>query len=196
MNEIKYSVVFLEYDPNGINRETSTKSLISIIEHSKEYNYELIHVKNVKGFVHAVNDGLSRSKGDYIVVVANDVFIEDYKWLEKFKIDNALCGWRLTPFFITGQLRPDFACWGLSKETFTKLGLMDTQFAEGYGFDDDDYVFRARELGIQIIDVGIELTHLESLTYKTVFKEEKESMTYRNERLFREKWSEKLKSVS
>lgn len=189
---MKYSIIFLEYDPNGINTETTRKSLESIKEHSKGYDYELVHVLNVKGFVNAVNDGLKRSVGDFKVVVANDVYIKDTRWLDKFAVENALIGWKLTPFFITGELRPDFACWGLSKDTFEKLGFMDKQFEEGYGFDDDDYTFRARDLGIQIVDAKVDLVHLECLTYRSVFKEEKEAMTHRNETLFRQKWGHKI----
>lgn len=186
---MKYSIVFLEYDPQGVNRAMSIKSLQSVIEHSKEYDFELIHVKNVLGFVNAVNQGLSQAKGDYIVVVANDVMMEDYAWLSKFEVENALIGWRLIPFFITRQLRPDFACWGLSRETFKNLGLMSTEYQHGYGFDDDDYVFTARDLDIEMVDAGIKLSHGESVTYNTIFKEQKQAMTERNELIFRTKWN-------
>lgn len=185
------SIIFLDYDPDGINLATTQQSLASIISHTQA-NYELVHVKNVKGFVCAVNEGLRRATGDYLIVVANDVMILDSDWVEKMTHDNALVGWRLTPFFITGELRPDFACWGMSRSVFETIGYMDEQFKDGYGFDDDDYVFRAREKGFAIIDGEVTLQHLESLTYRTVFKAEKEAMTSRNETLFREKWASKL----
>lgn len=188
---VKHSIIFLEYDPEGINRETTIKSLQSVIEHSKDYDFELIHIKNVKGFVCAVNKGLQQATGEYIAVVANDVFIKDYEWLPKLA-QYGLCGWRLTPFFLTGELRPDFACWGMPYSVFEQIGLMDERFAEGYGFDDDDYVYRARELDIPIIDSKIDLEHLECLTYKTVFKKDKEAMTSRNQSIFYDKWQKYL----
>jgi len=189
---MRYSILFLEYDPNGVNRETTIKSLQSVIDNSKEYDFELIHVKNVKGYVNAVNEGLSRAKGEYIVQVANDVFLEDSKWLEKLTKDNSICGWRTIPFYLTGLYRPDFACWGISREVLNKVGLMDSSYSEGYGFDDDDYFYSCLDKGVGIVDSQIKLTHLETLTYNTVFKEDKEKMMQRNKEIFISKWMDKL----
>ena len=185
--DIEFSIIWLNYDPDSINVEMSEKSKESILAHAKG-SYEFIEVKDVKGFVHAVNQGLNQAKGKWLIVVANDVVIEDPDWLSKFKVENALIGWRFITFFLTGEERPDFACWGLSKETFEKLGPMDVRFAEGYGFDDDDYVYRARDLGIKLHDAQVKLHHLECKTYNTVFKDLKQDMTERNQRLFIEKW--------
>lgn len=190
---MKYSVIFLQYDPDSINTKTTMESYLSILDNSDGADMELIKVIDVKGFVNAVNGGLSKAKGDYLIVVANDIIIKDKNWLEKMAVDDALCGWRLTPFFITGEMRPDFGCWSMSRKVFEKIGLMDKKFENGYGFDDDDYVFRAKELGIKLHDSKVKLTHLENMTYKTVFKDLKEEMTQRNESLFRNKWSSKIK---
>lgn len=185
---MKYSIVFLEYDPEGINRKMTNESMLSVIEKSVNYDFELVHVKNVKGFVCAVNEGLRRSQGDHIVVVANDVLMKDSKWLDKFTMGNALIGWRLVPFFLTDEPFPDFACFGMSRQSFEKLGYMDERYKDGYGFDDNDYSYKAKEVGLDLVDAGVILQHLECKTYSTVFKDQKEDMTLRNQRIFIDKW--------
>lgn len=187
-----YSIIFLEYDPEGMNRTVSHESLRSIIANSEAYDYELVHVKNVKGFVSAVNEGLDRAQGEWLVVVANDVIISDPQWLNKLSVKNVIASWRLTPFFMTGEMRADFACWAIHRDVYKKLGGMNVAFASGYGFDDDDYIQRAKELKILSYDAGITLHHLESLTYNTLFKEEKDAMTERNRTLFEKIWGYKL----
>lgn len=184
-----HSIIFLEYDPQGINRTITHESLASIVQNSTAYDYELIHVKNVKGFVTAVNEGLARAKGEWLVVVANDVVIDDPEWLTKLSVDNVIASWQLTPFFITKEMRADFACWCISRKVYETIGPMSTEYANGYGYDDDDYIFTAKQHGILSYDAKVSLKHLESMTYNTIFKEEKRKMTVLNESIFRSKWN-------
>lgn len=177
---MKTLVCFLNYDPEEKNKEMSDESRASL-------GVDVFEIKNVKGFVNAVNEGLKQD-ADYYIFVANDVVMEDPHWLDKMQEPDALVGWRMTPFFLNGKLFPDFACFGLSRHVRDIVGLMDTVFADGYGFDDNDYSNRVAAEGFALIDAGVKLRHLENKTYAQYFSAEKDAMTTRNQSIYLEKW--------
>lgn len=185
------NIILLNYDPTG-ELEYMTELCRDSIKRYSRGEYKIHEIKNVKGFVNAVNAGLSVDGGDYFIFVANDVEIKDDNWIEKMTQENALVGWRLNDFYINGDKFPDFACFALSRNTLNKIGIMDTIYQDGYGFDDNDWTYTAKEKGVQIIDAGVILVHHENKTYSTHFSKEKEQMTERNHRIFVEKWGKKL----
>lgn len=189
---MKYSIIFLNYDPEN-TKEWIPETRRLIEEHSKNFDYELIEVKDVKGYVNAVNEGFKRATGDYFIVFNDDIYLNDDLWLLKLTADNAIVSWRKVPFFKNGDMYPDGSCWGLSRETQEKIGLMDTAYAEGYGCDEVDYFYTAKELGVGWESYDVHLTHAENKTYSSdYFKAQKEAMTERNVRIFHEKWQEIL----
>ncbi len=83
---------------------------------------------------------------------------------------------------------PDACVWGMPRSVYEKIGSMDVQFKDGYGFDDNDYWMRANQAGIEFHFTGSNFDHLENQTFKTYFKQMKESMTEKNQALFIKKW--------
>jgi hypothetical protein len=184
---MKYSIVFTEYDPNGENLQMSHSSLKTVVHNSLE-NYELIHVRDAHSYVEAINEGLTKAKGDYITFVSNDIFLQETQWLTKFTRDG-IGGWRYIPFVLTGEMRPDFSCWSISRSTLDTMGLMDMSFSEGMGFEDDDYIYTARIKNVPLYNAEIRLEHLEGQTVDKLFKETKEEKSKHNRDVFKKKWN-------
>lgn len=185
---MKYSIVFPSYDPDRKRDELIARSLFSVVANSEGHDYEIIPVRNVKGFTTAVNTGFAKATGDYLIMVADDVVIEDPAWLKKMAVPNAITAWRMVPFFLTGEQMPDAACWGMSRGVYQKIGPMDDIFAEGYGFDDNDYWWRAKQLGIELVDANVQLYHKENDAYNQYWGPERQALLDRNQAIFRQKW--------
>ena len=190
---MKYSIIFLNYDPHNVLAEMTAKAIRSIEENSKDYDYEIIEVKNVVGYSSAVNSGFDRVTGDYIIVANSDILVHDSKWLEKYsEVPNTITSRQLISFYMNEDMFPDGCCWGLYTEDQKKIGHMDTAYDAGYGCDEVDYFYRAKELGIDWRACDTKIQHLENQTFNNYYSPIKEAMTERNVRLFKEKWGNKL----
>ena len=187
-NSPRYSIVYLCYDPEN-KKDFKYKSLWSVIENSVGYDYELVFVKDVKGYPVALNTGLEQSRGDYIVIVSDDVVIHDPRWLTKLTRENAIVSYAPQTFHITGEVLPSGALYGFSREVFNTLGLMDTQYQNGYGYDDIDYFLTAKKHGVELHIEPFAVDHLGSKTYQEYWNQEKEGMTNHNHLLFQTKWN-------
>jgi len=183
---MKYSIVFTEYDPDGVNLSMSHASLKSILENTKE-NFEIVHVRDASSYTSAINEGLTRAIGEYIVFVSNDIFLQETQWLTKFTREG-IGGWRFLPFYLTNELRPDFSCWSISRNAFNEMGLMDTSYEEGMYFEDDDYIYTARQKNIPLFNAEIRLEHLEGQTLNKLFPKRNEMIKH-NREIFRKKWN-------
>lgn len=190
--QVKYSIIIPIYDPAGKMKHIIDRCLESVLKSSLGCRYEIVQVRNVRGFPVAVNKGLKKAKGDYLVVLNDDVEVNDPQWLEKLADENKITSWRLHPFFITQRLVPDGACWAMSRTIFKKLGYLDERFAVGYGFEDSDYWMRAEEARIEFKDAHVDLIHLENKTFRTYHENDKNQMTELNHSLFLQKWEHRL----
>lgn len=185
--DVDFSIIFLNYDPEN-KKDWIDKNKQLIFQASVGFNYEFIEIKNVEGYVNAVNEGFKQAKGKYLIICNDDIEVHDSLWLQKLKTDDGISSFMFQRFYMNGFELPDAACFCLSRETQEKIGLLDQQFAEGYGCDDIDYFFRALELGIPIINAQIHIQHKQNQTYKLYFSSKKEQMTLRNVELFYKKW--------
>ena len=188
----KYSLIFLNYDPLGKNTGIINQSRKSILDRTVGYDYEFIEVRDVDGYVNAVNSGLQRATGEYMVILNDDILIKDGEWLNTLSVPNAITSWRNNRFYMTGDELIDGACWCIPRNVYEKVGLMDTAFGEGYGCDEIDYFYRAKEAGFKLMVTPFNLEHWENTTYKSYHKDTKEQMTERNVGIFFVKWKDKL----
>lgn len=186
---MRYSIIIPIYDPEGKNEHLTNACINSILKNSMDFEYELIPIYHTTlNYCTAVNLGLKRATGDYLIVVSNDIEINDNRWLEKYSSVDGVCSFNQYPFFLTGEIVPDASCWGITRESFNVLGLLDERFKDGYGCEDIDYWFRCKENHVPMNLIRMDIVHKENKTYKTYFSKLKEDMTERNLRLFREKW--------
>lgn len=180
---MKYSILVPSYDPKLEKRQMFLELMDSIEEHSRGRDYELIIRKNGPSYVESHNDALKTARGDWLVVLNDDVRIEDPEWLEKMTEVDEFNSWRYGDF--EGENWPDFACWSMSRQTFEKIGLMDEAYKDGYNYEDTDYCFRIRELGIPFHNSNVRLHHHISGTFKRYYDPKQ---IIKNEMIFREKW--------
>lgn len=190
---MQYSIIIPIYDPEGKNDALTASCFLSVLRHSMGKKYEIIPIYHYDlNYSTAVNIGLKQSNGDYIVILSNDVEINDNEWLEKYSNCEGIASFRQHPFYMTQEPIPDASCWGMSRETFNKVGLLDEQFKDGYGYEDNDYWMRCKELGIPLTNAYANLEHKENQTFQAYFSAEKNAMTQRNKELFLKKWGHKF----
>ena len=190
---MRYSIIIPIYDPEGKNDALTSKCILSVLKNSMEHEYEIIPVQHTTlNYSTAVNVGLKRATGDFLIILSNDVEILDPRWLEKYTVEDSISSFCQYTFYITGEPIPDASCWGMSRIVFNRIGLLDEQFKDGYGYEDNDYWMRCKENNISFVNVHADLIHHENQTYKTYFSAEKNAMTQRNNELFLKKWNHKL----
>jgi GT2 family glycosyltransferase len=189
---VKYSIIVPVFDPHHKMDTIVEDCFSSIYAHSSTDETQIIEIRDVHGFPVAVNRGFRMAKGEFLFVVNSDIVIKDYDWITKMAVPGVISSWRLHPFFITGKSVPDGACWCMSRAVFEQIGVLDEQFADGYGFEDSDYWMRAEEQQVPFYDAHVNLVHLENKTFQAYHKHRKQWLTEKNEYLFREKWKEKL----
>ena len=118
--------------------------------------FKIIHWPEPLGYVNSVNIGVSLSKGDYIILLNNDVIFNGKSWLpdlvEPFDMFSTagITGpykghWNKYPWLM-------FFCVAVKIDVFKKIGLFDINFHPGYG-EDVDFCIRATKAGFTIHQV-------------------------------------------
>jgi len=188
----RYSILVPSYDPELRKLDMVMDLIRSIEVNSVGEDYELIIRKNGPSYTESHNDALRTSRGDFIIVLNDDVLIEDKEWIRKMTKEDCMSSWRLGKFGLTGADVPDFACWGMSRKVFEKIGYLDEAFKDGINFEDNDYIERARELGFSFYDAHVKLKHFGDKTFSEYFSKDKWNKIYKNQTIFYNKWKEKL----
>lgn len=185
---MRFAIILPIYDPDNLIPDIIQKCLLSVIQNL--YNAVIIPIINVEGFPRAVNLGLKRAEktqANYFIICNDDLEIQDPHWLEKLAQPNVISSWRQHPFFMTQELVPDGALWCMPRNIFNKLGYLDERFNFGYGFEDSDYWFRAKQFNIPFYNARIKVKHLERTTFKKYHKDT-DKMLRHNQRVFIKKW--------
>jgi GT2 family glycosyltransferase len=176
-------------DGNSILMLSNT--LVKLIDHRDlHYLYEIIIVPNEwKGFSIPVNAGIKEAKGEYILIMNDDVEILNYGWerimLEAFKDDIGIVG-----FYGTNHYDKYSAMWFtmIKKEVFDKIGLLDEEL--NYFMQDIDFGYRAEKAGYRTEFVKLELNHWHCQTTKRL--ENVEILKKEAKEKFEEKWGMKI----
>ena len=140
---------------------------------------ELILVVNEGiGFGAAINWGFKMAKGDYLVLVSNDVEIGDV---------SKLCDPDAVTCPIVNGLKQEFwgCCFCLPRWVYEKVGGFDEQFKMAF-FEDDDYIMRFRQAGIPMRYKEVEAKTLGGQTLKDM--PEKNDFYNENREKFMKKW--------
>lgn len=167
---------------------------------------KLLQFPEPLGYTRAANEGIKVSRGEYVVLLNNDVVVYDKDWLEKlsepfvtvtdkgYDSDGILRDiyFRKSNVGETGALLrkshveglEDFIigfCSMIPRKVLNEVGLMDEQFSPG-GMDDADLSIRIQRAGYDILPVKLNLYHPnESSTFHDLDT---------NQELFGGKWQE------
>jgi glycosyltransferase involved in cell wall biosynthesis len=184
------SIIITYYDPRLKKTGMFADLIRSIGENSQglQEEIEMVIVSNANSYVEAVNAGLSRAKGDYLVVLNDDIVIEDSQWLSKLCVPEGIASCRLGTFHMTGAKLPDATCFAMSRATFEKLGLMDERYKDGINYEDTDYFLTAKKLDIPFIDAEIKMKNIGGQTFTTYFGDVMSAKSSHNRQLFNDKW--------
>lgn len=125
------------------------------------HNIQLLWFDEPMGYTKAVNEGIKKAIGDYIVLLNNDTVLlpQNYNdWLnimvKPFEEDGNVG--------LTGPMKVMsescmrefliFFCVMIKKEVFEDLGLLDETFSPGYG-EDTDFCLKAENRGYKVLQV-------------------------------------------
>lgn len=146
------------------------------------YDELIIINNNGTGFARAVNQGLKLAKGDYLMVVNNDI-----QWVYGDLKD--LC----IPDTVTSPLVNDVPqnFWGcffcIPRNIYEEIGGLDEQFEIGY-YEDDDYIKRLEQAGIEMRSV---YCNIRTLGGNTMEKFDVPKLMEANSKKFNAKWLKK-----
>lgn len=141
--------------------------------------FKLIWIDEQAGYTRATNEGIKAARGEYVILLNNDVYLLDYQqkneWIDilvepflkdpKVGITGPLKG--QCPFRDADKLPGDdfmiFFCVMMRKKLFDELGLLDEDFSPGAG-EDTEFCWRAMDAGYSIIQVPHDETNLHGAT--------------------------------
>lgn len=182
---MKYSILFLNYDPEEKLSDMTKENLYAIVKNSRGQDYELI-VLDRKGIETDLNRGLQTARGDYIVIFCNDIVLFDKEWLNKLAIPDTITSWKASVSH-WGFQEVDASLWCLPRSVIKRVGLFDTEYEGRYGYSDNDYLMRAHLLGIPFMEVPIRARHLERQTFNEYPLEDENDMS-KNKAIFNKKF--------
>lgn len=164
---MKYSILFLNYDPEEKLSDISKENLYRIVKNSRGQDYEIM-VLDRPGVNKDLNRGFRESRGDYIVIFSNDIVLDDPNWLNVLAVPDTITSFKSTVSkWDNEMLRPELdasmSCY--PRSVWNKVGEWDEDFDGGYGYADNDFFYRAWLAEVPLQEVSIKLTHLTSATY-------------------------------
>lgn len=178
------SIIIPVYDPEHRLTELTKQCVEHFVKNSRDYE---ILIKEGTGAAEIrMNEGFLQAKGDWIIWTSNDNFMLDPDWQAKMQIEGVVTCAALLHNPFTDRLEPETP-FCIPRSVLAKIGLLDMQFAEAYGFSDTDFFHRVRQAGIEIREVPVKYEHKGSLTQDTYFGGAKID---RNKELFLTKWPE------
>ena len=188
---MKYSIILPSYDPNLIHHGQFLDMIRSIDIHSKGKDYELIIRKNGPSYTESFNDAILSTRGDFIISVQDDMVIEDDEWLEKLSDKDHFVSTKMIKYQLDGKDTPYWPIFGMPRWIFNKVGLLDPIYKDGICYEDNDYVYRMRELGIPIKIADVRYKHYGGKFGEDYLLEKKHDMIIHNAKIFIHKWEGK-----
>ena len=172
--------------------DASTNESIKIKELCLKKKWIYLHMPGAS-FPEGFNKGASKATGEYLVLMASDIFVcegWDKVLLSELK---RTCAWMAAPYLTASDYRTQTQFWVLKMKTFipsamtlnlimmrtehfTKLGMLDQRLGH---FNDIDLLFRVRELGGEaIITYCGQVSHISGATISVAtnfnYKKDKE----------------------
>jgi beta-1,4-mannosyl-glycoprotein beta-1,4-N-acetylglucosaminyltransferase len=127
------------------------------VEQVSKFGWLAVPFQEPIGFPKAVNAGIRAARGEYLIVLNNDIVIQAPNWIQLLT----------APFAdptvgVTGPMKERsthidqdfilFFCACISRRVIDKIGLLDEIFSPGYS-EDIDFCCRAERAGFKIVQV-------------------------------------------
>lgn len=176
-----------------------TETCTKFVKKYTKVPHEIIIVRSYpydrKTYTQAVNEGINKATGNYIVVLNNDVEVAQ-DWIESMIECFVLPGCGVATLNAYEHDIPkhdsiveDFygPCWMVSRKVLDKVGLLDERFVNS--FEDADYWVRVYQAGYKILrNLNCIITHKERATCKKIIGDNQDSI--KNKELFISKYGE------
>jgi len=206
MEKITFSIICPLYNRKKEAHLVTQECLDSVFRYSKDFELILVddasplyvddllsqadiaikHKKNM-GLAPSWNDGIKIARGNYLVLINNDIEVCE-GWLERMKkaldiLDGAVCGPAVEhlpndPSQPAHQWFPG-SCFMLKRETIEKVGLFDENFIPYY-FEDTDYWTRLLKTGLKTVRAfDVFIKHKEGFTVKDLARDEQYQKNYK-----------------
>lgn len=180
------------------------------LDRSKDHFVQIFNKTNL-GVAAAWNQGMQAARGDYLAIVNNDVVLTT-GWLRSLAWAMENHGLSLvSPFAATGPLdynleeraarfternlgkiwlgEADFCAVAMPRSTCKLVGPFDGKFVIG-GYEDTDYCYRMRELGLRFGVSGAAFIHHYGSSTLDAFKKAGDAHAAKNRDYFISKWHE------
>lgn len=180
------------------------------LDRSKDRFIQILNKTNL-GVAAAWNQGIHAAHGDYLAIINNDVVLTA-GWLRSLAWAMENHGLNLvSPFAATGTLdynlqerarrfcernlgkiwldEADFCAVAMPRSTCKLVGLFDEKFIVG-GYEDTDYCYRMRELGLRFGVSGAAFIHHYGSSTLGPFKKAGDAHAAKNRDYFISKWNE------
>jgi len=142
------------------------RTLKRCVDSLSGYDELIVVVNKGTGFAKAVNQGLKLAKGDYLMVVNNDI-----EWREGNLKDLCLEGMVASPK-VNGAIQPfwgSFFC--IPRKVYEEVGGLDEQFEIGY-YEDEDYIKRLERAGVPMVCTNCDIWTLGGATMNQFNRDE------------------------
>jgi O-antigen biosynthesis protein len=171
----KISVIIPHYPFN----EEINRTLKKCVDSLPHYDELIVVVNQGTGFAKAVNQGLSLAKGDYLMVVNNDIV-----W-HKGELEDMCVPDTVTSPIVNASIQPFWGCFFcIPRSIYEKVGGLDERFGIGF-YEDDDYRLR---LEIAKVPMQSTMCVIETEGSKTMSQFDKDTLMKENKAKFLEKW--------
>lgn len=167
------------------------------------------------GFARGHNLNLELARGQYFIVLNNDIFFNDTRWLDKLVYpleaneDLKLVGLQGAPSvlapvanstYVTGKIgsRLDYiegSCLAGRVGEFKEYGLFSKEFVYGY-FEDGDLSMRFKQMGLPISVVRVSHKHIRGSSLSQIHPEKRHEFANRNCEIFKKRWGSYMQNHS
>lgn len=148
------------------------------------------------GYAKAVNVGLAKATGDFVLILNSDAVIDTWDWVSRltmrFLSDEKIGV--IIPY-LKNDGEPNHTaqivgpCWALRREVLDKVGHLSVEYGAGY-FDDNDYFMMTQVASYKVVsEEGVKVTHAGQSTFKVLYTEDEiKKLSATNYDKFTNKW--------